>query len=197
MDVLANILDWRQILNSFVGSVLAVLIFGPGVFWLLRWAGNLIDRYKHFLAAASLLLGIGLILCLAWPAIYLDYLIISQARTFGGDEPRSRVHFSCEGDCHMEVSDAAEICLDSSVQFNSEVIGHYGSRNRAGLKIFVDCMRGLGYAPGPCESELLSCVIVPDIGYRNYESTIHYSAECSQVEEEGVRCDYDGEHKEP
>ena len=207
METLAFILDWRQILNSTIGSIIAVLLVAPSTYYFLRWATRLANNHRHIVAVCVTLSGIILSAILIAPSLFTSYMahrnessiltsILSKARRYGGeeeDEPYPRVGFSCKGICNTDISSEAEICLDSKVQFNSERIGEYGSRNRSGLRTFIQCMHDEGYSAKLCQDDLASCVTVPDIGYRNPGSSVHYSAKCT-TGTDGVICNYVGRY---
>ena len=202
MDTLTYFLDWRQIVNSLIGSAIAVLIFAPSTYFVIRWAARLAHRYRFGLAVVVTLSGVLLFGSLVGPSLYEEYQdekyvlsILSQARSLGGDEPQPQVAFSCVDICDTEIRSAAGICLNSNVQFRSEVVGEYGSRNRAGLRTFIACMQSFGYLARHCQSDLSNCVSVPDTGYRNPGSTVHYSAECTSTESNAIVCEYEGRYE--
>ena len=195
METLISILDWQQILNSMIGSVIAVLILGPSTFFVIQKVAGLAIRYRVTVAAIVTASGAALFAILVGPSLYKDLSLLSQARTWGGNEPQPRIALSCAEFCEAEISLAAGECLDSNVQFNSERVGEYGSRNRAGLRTFIFCMENFGYIAARCDSDSPNCISVPDTGYRNPGSTIHYSANCTTMESGEIVCEYVGDYE--
>lgn len=202
METLTFALDWRQILNSVIGSVIAFLIVAPCTIVAVRWLARFANRYRFGLGVVVTLLGIFLFGVLVGPSLYREYQtdryfssILSQARRWGGDEPQPRVAFTCAEICETEISLASGLCLDTRVQFSAEHVAEYGYRNRAGLRMFLVCMQNYGYSANHCEVDLSNCVSVPDIGYRTPSSSIYYSAECTSTEINGIVCEYVGRYE--
>ena len=196
LETLSYIFDWRQIINSLVGSVIAATIVVPITIYLFQRVAHWANRKKLFLGISVTASGFLLLIILVGPSAlesFKNYKVSSSvlalARTFGGDEPQPRLAFYCEGQCNLDLNSAAEICLDSKVQTKAERIAHYGSRNRAGLRIFVDCMKVHGYSVAHCEADTSSCISVPDTGFRNFGSSVHFSYECQAEKDRGVICE--------
>ena len=196
LETLSYIFDWRQIINSLVGSVIAATIVAPITIYLFQRIANWAQREKLILGITVTVSGFLLLIILVGPSalesfkIYnLSSSIIALARTFGGDEPQPRLSFSCKGQCNLDLISAAEICLDSKIQTKAERIAHYGSRNRAGLRIFIECMKVYGYSVAHCEADTSRCISVPDTGFRNFGSSVHYSYECQSEKDSGVICE--------
>lgn len=193
MDVLYYIFDWKQIINSFIGSILAVILFAPFTIYLIRLSARWVQRHRLYLGIFITTIGAVLILLWVGPSAYENYKILALARKWGGDEPQPRLSFSCTGKCSVALDSAAEICLDSKIQSEAERVAEYGARNRAGLQIFVGCMQFYGYSVAHCPSATPRCISLPDTGYRNPGSPVHYSYRCTSTDNQGIICD----HKDP
>ena len=199
---LEHILDLPQIVNSLIGSIVAAMICTPGAIWFFKWATRRADASKYVGAAVTLAgIGILVVLVLAGRSWLEDYRqsskshrfwssVYGMARSFGGDEPLPRLLFLCRGECKVDLVPSVEACIDSEVQKDAERVGHYGSRNEAGLRVLVACMSTRGYAVTLCTDEEPNCVNVPDTGYRNPESSVHSRYKCVRVKGKGIICDF-------
>ena len=195
MEFLESFLDWRQILNSFFGSLIAALIVTPAAIYTFKWTARKARIYRQSLGVGITIIGICAFIFLVGPSALEQYKenqhwssIWKMARGYGGDEPQPRLLFTCSDECLASIEQSAVECLDSKTQRSAEYIGHYGSRNAAGLRIFVSCMKSYGYSAGHCTSQQENCVTVPDTGFRNRGSAVHYRYKCAATKDEGIVC---------